>query len=138
MEKVSPANESRAQQNPSVFFQNNSQISSGAPGFSVNNTPGPVPRLDIIDTGAKVVYVFEIPGVDPDSMVLEVSEREVVLQGKTSTPAGNGANYIYQERAAGVYNRLVTPPPNVDVENITADYKNGLLSVEFTKQGPQS
>lgn len=122
-----------AQTNPTTFFHNQRQLSSGVSEFAKNNTPRLMPRLDVLDTGADIVYVFEIPGIDPDSMILEVSEQELALQGKMANPLPQGFNYLHQERAVGDYIRLVNPPANVDVENISAEYKNGLLSVRFTK-----
>lgn len=132
MENTVHVGSSTAQTNPTTFFQSQSELSSGVPEFP--NTPSLIPRLDVLDTGVHIIYVFEIPGVDPDSLVLEVSEQELALKGKMVNPAPRGFNYLHQERAAGDYIRLVTPPTNVDVENIAAEYKNGLLSVQFARK----
>lgn len=134
MENTVHVGRSTAQTNPATFFQSQSQLSSGVSEFPRTNTPSLIPRLDVLDTGVNIIYVFEIPGVDPDSLVLEVSEQELALRGKMVNPAPLGFNYLHQERAAGDYIRLVTPPNNVDVENIAAEYKNGLLSVQFARK----
>lgn len=133
MENTVHVGKSTAQTNPATFFQNQSQLSSGVSAFPSTNTPSLMPRLDVLDTQTHIIYVFEIPGVDPDSLVLEVSEQELVLQGKMVNPVPQGFNYLHQERAVGDYIRLVTPPAKVDVENIVAEYKNGLLSVQFAR-----
>lgn len=122
-----------AQNNPATFYQNQNQLSSGVSEFPGINKPNLMPRLDVLDTKTHIVYVFEIPGVEPDSLILEVSAQELALQGKMVNPLPQGYNYLHQERSVGSYIRMVTPPNNVDVENITAEYKNGLLSVHFAK-----
>lgn len=99
------------------------------PAYSV------LPRVDILDTEAHVIYLFELPGAEPDKLSLEISPSEVALNAPMETTARfERAAFLYQERPKGTYARLLTPPPNVDLDNVSADYRYGLLEVRFPKK----
>ena len=45
----------------------------------------------------------------------------------------NEAGYHYQERRFGSFRREVPLPAAVDAENVKAEYKDGILTVELKK-----
>lgn len=94
-----------------------------------------IPRVDILETDSSVVYVCDLSGADSSQLNLEISALEIAIYAPLTTPAGKhpGAKYIYQERPVGSYTRLLAPPANVDLDEVKADFTNGLLEINFPK-----
>ncbi|MCL6448338.1 MAG: Hsp20/alpha crystallin family protein [Armatimonadetes bacterium] len=118
----------------SIAAQATSGISSYAFLHPAANQ-GVLPRVDIVDADGHIVYLFELPGADPDKIDLEVSPGELTVRAPLETAEKYAkASFLYQERPKGTFFRLLTPPANVDLENISADYRHGLLEVRFPKK----
>jgi HSP20 family protein len=75
------------------------------------------PLADIIDEGDKVRVIVEMPGVEKDKIKLKVSGKELLIQ------ASNGRKYF----------KKLALPDEVDVKSAKANYKNGILEIEFKK-----
>lgn len=99
------------------------------------NTMGTIiPKMDVIETDSSIIYIYDLPGADGSQLNLEVSKSEVAL---TVPVAATGkyanASYIYQERPKGSYVRLLIPPAGVNVDEVKADFQNGIMEVVFPK-----
>lgn len=112
------------------FSSGAAQYQHGFPHTGINI----VPRLDVVDSDSHIIYIFDIPGADASKLNLEVSPTEVVISAPTETHTPPGTSLLYQERPKGSYTRIVSPPANVNIDEVSADYKNGVLLVRFPKQ----
>lgn len=92
-----------------------------------------LPRVDVLETDTEFVYIFEVPGPDPDQINVEVSAHEIALTGPVTTvrPA---ARRHYLERPQGRYLRLLRTPPNVNTNDATARYRFGELELHLPKK----
>lgn len=73
---------------------------------------------------------FDLPGVKPDSIDLDV-ERNVVTV-RAQRPALDGAKeMLAAERPRGVFSRQLVLGENLDTEHIQASYDNGVLSLRI-------
>ena len=73
---------------------------------------------------------FDLPGVDPASIDLDV-ERNVVTV-KAERPVGaSDADMIAAERPRGVFSRQLVLGDNLDTEHIEAGYASGVLSLRI-------
>ena len=73
---------------------------------------------------------FDLPGVDPDWIDLDV-ERNVVTV-KADRPARSGdTEFIAAERPHGVFSRQLVLGDNLDTERITASYDAGVLTLQI-------
>jgi len=92
------------------------------------------PVVDIFDKDDHIVITAEIPGVDKDRVSVDVKERVLTLRGERS---GDNEvkkdNYYRRERVYGSFERSFTLPENVDSEKITAEFKDGVLTIEVPK-----
>jgi len=71
---------------------------------------------------------FDLPGVNPDSIDLDV-ERNVVTV-KAERPARDGdTELIAAERPRGVFSRQLILGDNLDTEHIAASYDTGVLTL---------
>lgn len=73
---------------------------------------------------------FDLPGVDPESIDVDV-ERNVITV-KASRPARQGdVEVLAAERPHGVYSRQLVLGDNLDTGRISADYRAGVLALEI-------
>ena len=90
------------------------------------------PNLDCFraDDPAAVTLVVELPGVDPDEVTIEVTERTVVIGGvRRRPPLTSRVSYRQLEIEYGPFQRRVTLAEDVDPARAEAVYERGLLTV---------
>jgi HSP20 family protein len=93
--------------------------------------PAPVP-IDAFRTGDEFVVAFDLPGVDPDAIDLDV-ERNVLTVKAERRPLQLDGNAQVQlsERPLGVFSRQLFLGDSLDTERIQASYDNGVLVVRI-------
>jgi HSP20 family protein len=79
---------------------------------------------------AAVTVVLELPGIEPDDVSIEVSERTVLISGvRRRTPLACRVSYRQMEIEYGPFQRRVTLAEDVDPAAAEATYECGLLTV---------
>ena len=73
---------------------------------------------------------FDLPGVNPDSIDLDV-ERNVVTVKAERPPRASDAELIAAERPRGVFSRQLILGDNLDTEHIAARYDSGVLTLQI-------
>ena len=73
---------------------------------------------------------FDLPGVNPDSIDLDV-ERNVVTVKAERPPRASDAELIAAERPRGVFSRQLILGDNLDTEHISAGYDGGVLTLQI-------
>jgi HSP20 family protein len=100
--------------------------------FGTNGTlarPAVMP-MDAWRDGDTFHVEFDLPGIAPDSIDLDV-ERNVVTV-KAETPARDGdTELIAAERPRGVFSRQLILGDNLDTEHIAASYDAGVLTLQI-------
>jgi len=89
-----------------------------------------VMAMDAWRDGDEFVVEFDLPGVAPDSVDLDVERN--VLTVKAERPALNGDHeLIAAERPRGVFSRQLILGDNLDTEHVGASYSSGVLTVRI-------
>ena len=90
-----------------------------------------VPAVDIYETEKHdLVLRAELPGMAREDIEVTVENGTVVIKGeKKFDPAVKEDSYRRIERAYGTFHRSFTLPNTVDAGKVTADFKNGVLTV---------
>jgi HSP20 family protein len=73
---------------------------------------------------------FDLPGVDPDSIDLDVERNVVTVKAERPVRASD-AEMIAAERPRGVFSRQLVLGDNLDTEHIEAGYTAGVLSLRI-------
>jgi len=91
------------------------------------------PAVDIFETETHdLVLKAELPGMTREDIEVIVENSTLVLKGnKTFDAAVKEENYRRVERTYGTFHRSFTLPNTVDASKVTADYKNGVLTVKL-------
>ncbi len=93
---------------------------------------GRAPRfmpMDVYREGDRFVLHVDLPGVDTDSIDIDVDSGMLTIRAERGAPNGENLDWILSERYAGSYMRQLTLGDGVDAESITADYDAGVLTV---------
>jgi HSP20 family protein len=73
---------------------------------------------------------FDLPGIDPDSLDLDVERNVVTVRAERSVRAED-VELIAAERPRGVFSRQLILGDNLDTEHIAASYRDGVLGLEI-------
>ena len=112
-----------------------------------------IPPVDIIETKDNFLLEMELCGMSENDIELNVKDRVLTIGTKKAEKNANlaekpaeeniqGGNpeekkYLLRERKVISFTRKFTLPQNVDVENVSAKFVNGLLTVQVPKK-PES
>jgi len=94
-------------------------------GGGTTNRPAVMP-MDAWREGDRFVLEFDLPGVSPESIDIDVERN--VLTVRAERVAGNGDwQRLASERTHGQFSRQLVLGDNLDLEHIDAAYDNGVL-----------
>jgi len=105
-------------------------LRTGGNGKSVT---GFTPALDIRETEEEYWLLFDLPGVKPEDVSIEVNDQMLTVSGTRVPSAEPGGKAQQIERPFGSFVRNLTLPKGVDSEAITADYAHGVLALKVPK-----
>ena len=94
-------------------------------GSGTTSRPAFMP-MDAWREGDSFVLEFDLPGIHPDSLDIDVERN--VLTIKAERPARNGDwEFLASERPKGHFSRQLVLGDNLDLENVAASYEAGVL-----------
>lgn len=90
-----------------------------------------MPAVDIFETEQHdLVLKAELPGLSQEQIDVTVENGTLVLKGeKKFDPQVKEEYYRRIERTYGTFHRSFTLPNTVDASRVTAEFKNGVLTV---------
>jgi HSP20 family protein len=99
-----------------------------APGFG--GSPSQVaPPMDVYRRGDNFVVELDIPGVDPSSIDITVERNMLTVSGEVHPRHEDADEILVCERPHVRFRRQVYLGENLDTENISAGYENGVLRI---------
>ncbi|MDR1108793.1 MAG: Hsp20/alpha crystallin family protein, partial [Spirochaetaceae bacterium] len=111
-----------------------------APAARLNSC---VPAVDIRESEGAYILEAELPGYDEKDLEIQLDNRTLVIksakeeasektEGREDSPKEE--RYYIRERRKTAFSRSFTLPEDADQDNITANFKNGLLCLEIKKR----
>jgi HSP20 family protein len=92
------------------------------------------PRVDISETSDDIVVRAELPGVNPESINVDLTNNTLTIQGeKKKDDTAEGENFYRVERIYGKFMRSFSLPQRVKADAVKARYSNGILLVTIPK-----
>jgi len=101
---------------------------------------GYVPAADVfyVNDPPRAVVQVELPGVDPDQVMVEVRGRELWLAGKRNAPAAEGRLYQQVEMGRGAFRRVLQLGADVVADEAKASYTDGVLEITLPLARPEA
>jgi HSP20 family protein len=92
-----------------------------------------IPAVDIFETDAHdVIIKAELPDMTRENIEVTVENQTLTLKGERKMPADvKEEQFRRVERAYGAFTRSFSLPNTVDASKVSADYKNGVLTVKL-------
>lgn len=93
-----------------------------------------VPAVDVWETDDKLVYAFDLPGIAEDKISIEFDDGSLTISGERErTQEAKEDRFYRYERRFGSFARTVGLPQGVTENDVTADYRDGVLEVTVRK-----
>lgn len=109
-------------------------------GASVSAVPeptrsGPVymPAVDIFETDQAITVLADMPGVEPENLVVDLRESVLTLTGRVTPVENPKEDYLLFEHRTGTFQRQFTLSAAIDQSKIDARLTDGVLRLELPK-----
>jgi HSP20 family protein len=93
------------------------------------------PLVDIVENDRAITMKAELPGIDPKDVAVTIDNNVLTLKGERHLEKEvKKENYHRLERTYGTFARSFALPTIVVTENVKADFKNGVLTIDLPKK----
>ncbi|KAG1899534.1 small heat shock protein [Suillus fuscotomentosus] len=95
------------------------------------------PKMDLIELeDNKVMAVFDLPGMQPENVTIDVQQNRLTISGEMSAEKDiTEKDYAVRERTQGKFSRILQLPVGTEPNDVKANMENGVLKVTFPKFG---
>ncbi|MFK8848346.1 Hsp20/alpha crystallin family protein [Streptomyces sp. Ac-502] len=87
--------------------------------------------MDAYRAGDEFVIHFDLPGVDPETIDLDIERNVLTVRAERTPTAPEGAELIASERTAGKFSRQLFLGDSLDSDRVDAAYENGVLTLRI-------
>jgi HSP20 family protein len=94
--------------------------------FGTTARPAAMP-MEAWRAGHEFIVEFDLPGVDPQSIDLDVERNVLTVRAERKPSTGSDVELVASERPRGVFSRQVILGDTLDPDNIQASYNAGVL-----------
>ena len=92
-------------------------------------------KTDVKEKEGNYVLEIDIPGYDKEDIKIELEDGYITVTAtKNEEKEDKNAKYLRRERFSGMCSRSYYAGDNVKEEDIKANFKNGILTIEFPKE----
>jgi len=91
--------------------------------------------LEVYETDNEFVVKAELPGVKKENVDVVIRENYLIIRAEKKEEHKEEKQNVYvSERIYGKVERVIPLPPDVDVENVKASFKDGVLEIRIPKK----
>jgi HSP20 family protein len=87
--------------------------------------------IDAYRQDDEFVIHFDLPGVSPDSINLDIERNVLTVKAERSSPASEDIEMVVAERPRGTFSRQLFLGETLDPERVTATYDGGVLTLRI-------
>ena len=99
------------------------------------------PRVDVTEADGAYTLEMELPGRTEKDVNIELDHDNLTISSKVceeketkDDKKDKKTKYLLKERRCSEFSRRFTLPNDVDAENISATFKNGVLTINMVKK----
>ena len=90
---------------------------------------GAFPPINVFQQGHDFVAIVELPGVSKTDLELQAKDDTIRISGKKSITFADKVSVHRRERVAGIFDRTVTVPVQINADGIKAEFRDGVLAL---------
>lgn len=109
-------------------FRDFDRLAQQVLGAGTTSRPSVMP-MDAWRQGDTFVIEFDLPGVRPDTVDIDV-ERNVLTVRAERQPRNGDWEMLASERPTGLFSRQLVLGDNLDLDRVTATYDSGVLRLQ--------
>lgn len=91
------------------------------------------PPVDILENQDRITLRVDLPGVEQSAIDVEMEGEVLTIRGERQLPEQGAQECLRAERLSGPFIRTFTVSTPVQAEQITARYRDGVLTIEIPK-----
>lgn len=97
------------------------------------------PEVDIKETESHYIVTMDIPGMEKDSINIEVKGNQLIVSGERErqTEESHLNRFFRKEREFGHFERIIPLPDDAKQEGIDVEYEKGVLTVKIPKESKE-
>ncbi|WP_028974209.1 Hsp20/alpha crystallin family protein [Spirochaeta cellobiosiphila] len=104
-------------------------------GLWGNNLSTAKPAVDFIEKDSEYLLVADLPGIDQKDVKLEVKDNLLTFSNiEKEDKTEEKLSYLLRERRSNTLSRSFRLPKDSDQDNIKAELKNGILTINIAKK----
>ena len=115
----------------------NKQFPAFQEEVGVSFSKGAYPKVNIYEYDDKIGIVAEIPGLDKKNVSVEVEDSVLTISGDKHGIDNDGAKCITRELKQSSFKRSFNLGEHLDGESVSAQFKDGMLSISVPKIEPE-
>lgn len=103
-------------------------------GPSRRSLAGVFPLINLTEDKEHYYIRAELPGIKADDLDIQATGKNISISGERKIASeGEEVKYHRREREAGRFSRIINLPGEVDSGKVTANMKNGVLTITVPK-----
>jgi len=110
--------------------------------LTTSDAPSWTPPVDLYETATAFVLEAELPGLTREQIDIHAEEHLIAVRGhRNAKPAASDVSceqYHRVERGHGYFSRTFTLPTAIEVSNVSAELRDGMLIVTLPKAAAPS
>ena len=94
------------------------------------------PAIDVYETPDRYVVAAELPGLTREQIELAMADSQLTIRGQRVERGADSVHYHQVERGHGAFARTFAFNDKIDVDAVTADLTDGVLTITLPKIPP--
>src|SRR5579862_5783044 len=115
------------------MFGSLSELSNRMQWLREELEPSFTPALNVVEDGESIIVDVEVPGLKAGDVEVSFENGELTLKGEKKYDAKENSPVHRRERVYGAFSRTLTLPWEIMAEKISAQMKDGVLTVVLPK-----
>ena len=92
------------------------------------------PYMDLSETEDRLIIKAKVPGIKPDDLDISISDDVLIIKGEIRQDLVKaGGSHRRAELKYGSFSRTIQLPCRIEIEDVKATYKKGVLNIVMPK-----
>lgn len=92
--------------------------------------------MDTVEDNKAFTVKADLPGVTKDKLKVHYQDRWLAIESERPCETAANSQSAFVERPCGIFQRHIRLPTAIKPESISADLKDGVLTVSMLKEKP--